>query len=73
MSRIIAWELAVLGTHGMPAHDYPELLQWARDGRIRPDLLVTRTIGLEDIVEALPAMSGAKHPAGVTLINPKLG
>jgi len=72
MGRIIAWELAVLGTHGMPAHDYPELLQWARDGKLRPDLLVTRTIGLSEVAQALPAMGSSDHPAGVTLIDPRI-
>jgi alcohol dehydrogenase len=72
MGRIIAWELAVLGTHGMPAHDYPELLQWMREGKLRPDLLVTRTIGLSEVTQALPDMGSADHPAGITLIDPRI-
>lgn len=72
MGRVIAWELSILGTHGMPAHDYPELLQWVRDGQIRPELLVTRTIGLSDVPQALPAMGGSQHPAGLTIIDPSM-
>ena len=70
MGRVIAWELSVLGTHGLAAHDYPELLALVDQGRIRPESLHTRTIGLTDVPAALMAMDTAEHPAGVTLITP---
>ena len=46
--RVISDELALLGSHGMAAHDYPAMLAAVSAGRLRPDLLVTRTITLED-------------------------
>lgn len=70
MSLVIAGELEVVGSHGMPAHDYPALLALVASGRLRPDLLVTRRIGLSDAVDALPAMGRPGFPAGVTVIEP---
>ena len=69
MARVIAFELEVVGSHGMPAHDYPEMLELVVSGRLRPDLLVTGRIGLEDAGAALAAMDAAR-PAGVTVIVP---
>lgn len=70
MARVIALELEVLGSHGMPAHDYGELLSLVVAGRLRPDLLVTRRLGLDDAGEALAAMGEPGYPAGVTVVLP---
>lgn len=70
MGRVIAWELSVLGTHGLAAPDYPELLALIDEGRIRPEALHTRTINLADAPAALMAMDTPDHPAGVTMILP---
>ena len=64
MDRVIGWELAVLGSHGMPAHAYPRMMAMVAAGTLRPDLLVTRTIGLDDAPAALSAMTGP----GMTMI-----
>jgi D-arabinose 1-dehydrogenase-like Zn-dependent alcohol dehydrogenase len=68
MGRVIARELEMVGSHGMAAHAYPEMLEQVVAGRLRPDLLVGRRIGLDDAGEALAAMSGAGTPAGMTVI-----
>lgn len=70
MARVIAQELEIVGSHGMPAHDYPALLAMVETGRLRPADLVTREIGLEDATEALPAMGRPGYPAGVTVVRP---
>ena len=70
MHRVIARELQILGSHGMAAHDYPELLELARSGRIRPDLLVARTITLDEVPEAFTAIGGPDQTPGVTVITP---
>ena len=70
MARVIAAELELVGSHGMPAHDYPELLALISTGRIRPELLVTRRIGLEALADELPAMGRPGFPAGITVIEP---
>ena len=70
MSRVIAHELEILGSHGMAAHDYPPMLGLVAAGRLRPDLLVTSVIDLHEAVRALPAMSSVTTTAGVTVIRP---
>jgi alcohol dehydrogenase len=69
MDRVIAYELALLGSHGMPAHAYGPMLDLVAAGALRPDRLVTRLIGLEETPAALAAMDTAP-PAGVTVIEP---
>ncbi|MCX4908575.1 zinc-dependent alcohol dehydrogenase family protein [Streptomyces sp. NBC_00878] len=69
MSRVIGLELELLGSHGMPAHAYPPMLESVRAGALRPDLLVTSTIPLDAAPAALAAM-GAAPGAGVTVIEP---
>ncbi|MEU9833452.1 zinc-dependent alcohol dehydrogenase family protein [Streptosporangium sp. NPDC048047] len=67
MGRVIAHELEVLGSHGMAAHAYPAMLETVTAGLLRPDLLITRTIGLE---EAGPALAAIGSVPGVTMIDP---
>ncbi|MFG2683333.1 zinc-dependent alcohol dehydrogenase family protein [Streptomyces sp. NPDC048392] len=69
MARAVALELELLGSHGMAAHTYPPMLELVRAGALRPDLLVTSTIGLDAVPAALAAM-GAAPGAGVTVIEP---
>ena len=64
MARVIAYELDILGSHGMAATDYPQMLQMVESGILRPDLLVERTVGLTDGIASLKAMG---DPAGATL------
>lgn len=66
---VVAGELRVLGSHGMPAHDYPALLDLVASGRLRPQDLIGTRITLSEAPAALEAMSHATSPAGVTLIE----
>jgi threonine dehydrogenase-like Zn-dependent dehydrogenase len=43
----------VLGSHGMAAHAYPELLGLITAGRLEPRRLVTRELALDDAPAAL--------------------
>lgn len=70
MDRVVAWELEILGSHGMAAHEYPEMLARVADGRLMPDRLVGRKIPLEAVPEALVAMGGPSTAAGMTVILP---
>ncbi|GAA4560333.1 zinc-dependent alcohol dehydrogenase family protein [Planotetraspora kaengkrachanensis] len=72
MGRVVAHELEILGSHGMAAHAYPPMLEMITAGVLRPDLLVTRTIGLGEVPAALKALSGAAGAAGITMIDPRL-
>jgi alcohol dehydrogenase len=69
MHVVIARELKVLGSHGMPAVDYPRMLKDVATGRLSPERLITRTIGLDDAPAALAAMDTGATP-GVTIIRP---
>lgn len=69
LARAIAWELDVLGSHGMAAADYPELMRLVVDGRLRPELLVERTIGLAEAAALLPQFDRTAV-AGMTIIDP---
>ena len=66
---VIARELEIVGSHGMAAHAYPDMLAMVADGRLDPARLVTRRIALEDAPEALAQLHDTPHP-GVTIIVP---
>ncbi|MEU0374187.1 zinc-dependent alcohol dehydrogenase family protein [Streptomyces sp. NPDC006283] len=69
MDRVVALELEILGSHGMAAHAYPEMMAMVATGALRPDLLVTKEIGLDEVPDALTAL-GAASGTGVTVITP---
>jgi alcohol dehydrogenase len=68
MDRVVAHELRILGSHGMPAHRYPALLAMIRSGELAPQQLLGRSITLEASIEALVTMDRATSP-GVTVIT----
>lgn len=69
VGRLIGQELTWLGSHGMPAHAYPEMLALVATGNLNPQQLITRTITLEETPAALAALSNGTT-AGVTVITP---
>ncbi|MFJ3493308.1 zinc-dependent alcohol dehydrogenase family protein [Streptomyces sp. NPDC086091] len=69
LARAIALELEILGSHGMAAHTYPPMLDLVSAGVLRPDLLVTATLGLDAAPQALAAL-GSAPGSGVTVIEP---
>ena len=69
MSRVIAWELDVLGSHGMAAVDYPAMMARIASGDLRPESLIERVVGLEEAATLLPTMDRAVL-SGITMINP---
>ncbi|GAA4875580.1 alcohol dehydrogenase catalytic domain-containing protein [Serinicoccus chungangensis] len=70
LERVIAWELDVLGSHGMPAVDYPAMLALIEQGALVPERLVERVVGLEEAAELLPVFDSAVV-AGMTLVDPR--
>ncbi|MGO2648165.1 MAG: zinc-binding dehydrogenase, partial [Brevibacterium aurantiacum] len=68
VGRVIGLELSVLGSHGMAAAEYPEMLDLVGDGRLRPQDLVTNVIGLEDAPAAME-MLGSSTGSGMTIID----
>ena len=69
MARVIAWELDVLGSHGMAAADYPAMLMLIEQGILQPQRLIERTIGLEEAAALLPRFDHATV-AGMTIVDP---
>jgi alcohol dehydrogenase len=69
ISRVIAGELAILGSHGMPAHDYPAMLDRVSSGELDPGRLVTQRIDLDEAAAALAAL-GTAPVDGITIIHP---
>lgn len=70
MERVVAYELDLLGSHGLAAADYPRLLDLVTTGRLPVGSLVRRHIGLEDVPAALAALGEGTLGAGVTVARP---
>ncbi len=68
MDRVIANELELRGTHGLPAYRYPALLRMITSERLDPRQLVNRTIPLAEAGDALQAMGDSTY-AGITVID----
>ncbi len=70
MDRVIALELAIHGSHGMAARDYPEMLDLVVSGVLQPGRLIGSVIGLDGAAGALTAMD-AGDADGITVIVPE--
>ena len=68
MDQVLANELEVFGSHGMQAYKYPAMLEMIKEGRLKPERLVERTISLEEATMALPRMNQFENK-GVLVIN----
>lgn len=69
MGRIIAKELRVIGSHGMAAIRYPEMLDMIASGTLAPGRLVSASIRLAELPAAMTAMSSFSGEPGITLIE----
>jgi len=68
MDKVIAEELELRGTHGLPAHRYPALFSMIEAGRLDPGRLVERTIPLREAGPALTQMPDTPSQ-GITVID----
>jgi len=68
MAQVVANELQILGSHGIQAHRYPELLALIETGRLQPQKMVGRTISLDEAPEALARMDQFQG-VGVTVMD----
>ena len=68
ISRVIRDELEVLGVHGLSSTRLAEVFALVTSGRLVLAPMVTRTISLDDLPEALPAMGGFTIP-GVSVVT----
>ena len=67
----VARELQVLGSHGMAAVDYPDMLALIERGALEPQLLIERTISLREAAKVLPEFDRVTV-AGMTMVDPAL-
>jgi len=68
MDKVVANELEIIGSHGMQAFRYTEMFKMIKTGKLKPELLVGKTISLEEAPEALINMDKFTN-VGVTVIN----
>jgi len=69
MGKVIAHELEIYGSHGMQAHRYPDMLAMIAAGKLKPQSMITKRIGLEAAPAALMEM-GSFAGSGITMIRP---
>ncbi len=68
MGAVISKELEIIGSHGMQAHQYPQLLDMIRTGKIQPERMIGRLLNLEEGARELMAMDNFGQ-TGIMVIN----
>ena len=68
MDIVVANELEIIGSHGIQAYRYPELIDMIVDGKLSPQKLIGKTISLEQSIDALINMDKFGQ-TGVTVIS----
>lgn len=68
MDIVVANELEIIGSHGMAAHRYPEMLEMIANGQLNPDQLLGKEIDLEQSIDVLINMDKFET-TGVTVIS----
>ena len=68
IDKIIGRELEILGSHGMQAHRYPEMLDMIRAGKLEPQKLIGKRIALEEAPRELVDLDSFAG-VGVTVIG----
>lgn len=68
MHLVVANELEIMGSHGMAAHSYPQMMEMIKNGVIRPEILIHKTVNLEEGAKLLPNMNSFQGN-GITVIN----
>ena len=68
MDRVLADELEIIGSHGMQAYKYSEMLEMIKSRKLHPEKLIERTISLQEATKALPEMNQFKNK-GVLVID----
>jgi len=71
ISRLIGWELEIIGSHGIQAQAYASMFELIRSGKLEPAVLVERTLPLTDAPRALAALDEYRG-CGVTVFTPGL-
>ena len=70
MAQVIAQELEIIGSHGMQAWRYDEMLAMILAGKLRPDRLVGKSLSLAAAIPVLTSMD-RQPPDGIAIIDPR--
>lgn len=68
MELVITNELEIVGSHGMQAQKYDQMLAMIQSGKLQPSKLIRQTVDLERAAATLGAPD-TLHVAGVTVID----
>lgn len=68
IDKIIANELELVGSHGMQANRYDQMLDMIKLGKLNPSLLVANTINLNEVIDKLPTLNQSKT-IGISVIT----
>jgi alcohol dehydrogenase len=68
MGVVIANELEILGSHGMQAHQYPDIFMLIEEGKLHPEKLIGNKVNLSSGIEELINMNSF-NSNGITVIN----
>ena len=60
MGKIIAHELEIMGSHGMQAHAYPDMLRFIHQQQLPLDLLIGERITMDEVPSALAQLDKKK-------------
>jgi alcohol dehydrogenase len=69
LGRLIAWELEIAGSHGLPAHAYSGLVELIQNGKLDPMRFVDRQPTLDEAPLALASMDNYLG-CGITVFTP---
>ncbi len=68
MQLVVANELEIIGSHGMQAHAYPEMLDLIASGKLNPQQLITNKVNLEEGAQLLTQLNHFSN-TGITVIS----
>jgi alcohol dehydrogenase len=68
MDKVVAYELEILGSHGIQAHRYGAILEMIRTGLLDPSQLVDRRVTLKEGIHELVTMDQFKG-IGIAVIG----
>ena len=68
MDLVVAHELEIIGSHGIQAFEYGRMLEMIAAGKLHPEKLIGRRVGLEEGIAQLTVMDRFDQ-TGVTVIN----
>ena len=68
MEKVISRELEILGSHGMQAHKYHEMIEMVEQGKLNPSKLIGKTISIEESLKELTDMNNFSG-VGVAVID----